>query len=81
MNWQYLLPRIKLFYIVGLTTENVERRLVDRALLQQGLPREDDLYLVIRGHDLADDNGNGGGGQRREGGGLSFMTVKVETTH
>jgi hypothetical protein len=34
---------------------------MDRALLQQGLPQDDGLYLVIGGHhDLANDNGDGG---------------------
>ncbi len=46
--------------LVGLTTENVERGLVDRALLQQGLPRYADPYLVIGGHDLVDDRDDGG---------------------
>jgi hypothetical protein len=46
--------------LVGLTAKNVERGLVDRALLQQGFPQDDDLYLVIKGHDLADDDGDSG---------------------
>ncbi len=50
------------------------------APLQQGLPRDNDLYFVIGGHDLAEDNRDGGGvsgrwrngigdGHKQQGGG------------
>ncbi len=44
---------------MGLTTENVACGLVDKAPLQQGLPQDNDLYLVIEGHD-AEEDGDGG---------------------
>ncbi len=47
--------------LVGFTAENVERRLVDRAFLQQCLPQDNDLYLVIGRRGLAEDNEDGGG--------------------
>ncbi len=50
--------------LVGLTAENVKRGLVDRALLQQGLSQDDDLFLVIGVHDSEED-GDGGGLQPR----------------
>ncbi len=50
--------------LVGLTTENVMRGLVDKAQLQQGLPRDDNLYLIIGGRD-AEEDGDGGGRRRK----------------
>ncbi len=53
--------------LVGLTTENDKRGLVHRAPLQQGLPQDDDLDLLIGGYDAADSGGqwcNGGSGRR-----------------
>jgi hypothetical protein len=54
--------------LVGLTTKNVARGLIDKASLQQGLPRDNDLYLVIGGHDVEED-GDSGGRRRKDGGG------------
>ncbi len=50
--------------LVGLTTENVARRLIDKAPLQQGLPRDGGLYLIIGGHDVEEDD-DGSGWQRK----------------
>jgi hypothetical protein len=46
--------------LVGLTAENVTCRLIYRAPLQRGLPQDDNLYLVIGGHD-AEEDGDGSG--------------------
>jgi hypothetical protein len=56
---------------VGLTAENVERGLVHRAPLQQGLPRDDDLDFLIGGHDAADGGGQWCDGGRPDGGALA----------
>ncbi len=49
---------------MGLTIEKVTCGLVDKAPLQQGLPRDDDLYLIIGGHDAEEDGDASGWRQK-----------------
>ncbi len=44
-------------------------------MLQQGLPQDNNLYLVIEGHDSVEDIGDGGGQQRMDGGVMSVAMV------